>query len=245
MKLAYDLHIHSGLSPCGEEDMTPNNVIAMAKLKGLDVIAITDHNSTGNLISFHKVAETNSLLFIPGVELTTREEVHVLGLFRNIADALDFQKVIDGALPRIKNQEQLFGRQIYYDEMDNIVGYHEYLLLNSLKLSLDNTVKAIREHGGIPIPAHINREAYSILASLGFIPPNLGFQTVEITKKCDYNQLESQHPYLKTYGRIINSDAHQLGNILERESYIEVEKKTVDDIITALDNGHNLINKKQ
>ncbi|GAB6088076.1 PHP domain-containing protein [Alkaliphilus crotonatoxidans] len=234
MKLAYDLHIHSGLSPCSDDDMTPNNVVTMARLKGLDVIAITDHNATGNLASFNRVAKKQGLLMIPGVEVTTREEVHILGLFPRVMDAFNFQQVIDEALPKIKNHHEIFGKQLIYDDMDNIIDQKEHLLLSALQLSIEDTIKAIRAFKGVPIPAHINREAYSILTSLGFIPPDLALKTVEITSNCQYEELEKRHSYLKGYFKIYNSDAHQLGSISEREHYIEVKEKTSSAVLMGL-----------
>lgn len=236
MKIAIDFHIHSGLSPCGDKDMTPNNIISMAKLKCLDAIAITDHNSTGNLASFWKVACENNLILIPGVEVTTREDVHILALFKELKDALNYQRILDESLPRLKNREQLFGPQLLYDEMDNVIGQYEYMLMNGLQLSIEDTVQGIRMNNGIALPAHINRDGFSILSSLGFISSELDFTTVEITKECDYVKLEKLHPYLHYYRKLVNSDAHHLGAILERESFIDVEEKTIESIFNTLGN---------
>ncbi|MBM7613566.1 PHP domain-containing protein [Alkaliphilus hydrothermalis] len=234
MKIAVDLHIHSGLSPCSEDDMTPNNIVGMAKLKGLDAIAITDHNSVKNLKAFTKVAEENGLILIPGVEVTTKEEVHLVGLFEDLEGALLFQEVLDQHLPKIPNNKKVFGSQCLYNEMDEIIGEYEHLLINAISLNIEDTVREIRSAKGIVFPAHINRRGFSILTNLGFIPPEFGFNTVEITESCDYSALEHKHSYLNKFIKIRNSDAHNLGNLLEREFFLEVDELSVKGVIKAL-----------
>ncbi len=234
MKIAIDLHIHSGLSPCSEKDMTPNNIIAMASIKGLDAIAITDHNSVKNLSAFAKVAQQNNILFIPGVEVTTKEEVHLIGLFRDLEGALEFQKVLDDQLPKIPNNKKVFGPQLVYNELDEVVDEYSFLLLNAINLNIHETIKAINKVNGVAIPAHINRKSFSILSNLGFISPELGITTVEITQSCDYPLLEKKHPYLEHLIKISNSDAHDLGSLLERESFIEVSELSVEAVINFL-----------
>lgn len=234
MMLAADLHLHSGLSPCSDNDMTPNNVIHMAQLKGLDVIAITDHNSTKNLQSFVKVSQKNNITLIPGVEITTKEEVHLLALFHNLSQASRFQEVLDETLPKIPNNTKLFGNQYIYDEEDNILDDYSIMLISAISLTLQETIKEIINIGGIPIPAHIDRQSFSILSNLGFISPELPFQLVEITKACDYGKLEGRHPYLSNYKKIISSDAHRLGDISERSFFIRTASRDSSEILTNL-----------
>ncbi|SDK58849.1 PHP domain-containing protein [Natronincola ferrireducens] len=234
MTIAVDLHIHSGLSPCSSNDMTPNNIIQMAVLKGLDAIAITDHNSTKNLRSFVNVAKKHNIICIPGIEITTKEEVHLLALFQNISAALEFQLILDDTLPKAPNSPKLFGNQYIYDEDDNIVEDYNYLLINAINLPLKEIIREIKGLGGIPIPAHIDRNSFSILSNLGFISPDFCLKTVEITKNCDYTNLTKRHPYLAKYNKIISSDAHALGEILEREFFIKTSSKKIQDILAAL-----------
>ncbi|WP_026475928.1 PHP domain-containing protein [Alkaliphilus transvaalensis] len=235
MKIAVDLHIHSGLSPCSEEDMTPNNIIGMAKLKGLDAISITDHNCLKNIPAFTQVAEEKRLLLIPGVEITTKEDVHLLGYFRDLESALNFQQFIENNLIVMAYHEKIFGRQLLYNQYDEIIGEYPSLLLNATKLTLREAIDAIKKFNGISIPAHIDRGSYSILSNLGFIPPDLLINTVELTTSCRYSSLVEKHPYLSKYKKIKSSDAHQLGDILEREVYLEVEELSISGVIEALE----------
>ncbi|WP_170834642.1 PHP domain-containing protein [Natronincola peptidivorans] len=232
--MAADLHIHSGLSPCANKDMTPNNIIGMAKLKRLDIIAITDHNCTKNLQSFIKVAETQDLICIPGVEITTKEEVHLIALFNNLNASNKFQEILDNTLPKIKNNPKLFGNQYIYDEEDNILEDYHILTMNALDLSLKEAISQVKKIGGICIPAHIDRHSFSILSNLGFIESDLCLNTVEITKNCNYNLLLKKHPYLESYNKIISSDAHELGQILEREFFIDTNNKKIEDILKSI-----------
>lgn len=234
MSIAVDLHIHSGLSPCGDKDMTPNNIVNMACIKGLDAIAVTDHNSTRNLFVLSQIAEANDILFIPGVEITTKEEVHVLALFEGVANALSLQPLLDSALPNILNKPGIFGHQYVYDREDEIIDEVKPLLLNALDLSIEEVIKEVRLRGGVAIPAHIDREAFSIISNLGFISPHLEFTTVELTGKCDYKALKEKYPYIGNYKVIRSSDAHRLTDILEREVFLEVEELTVKGVINAL-----------
>lgn len=231
MKLAVDLHIHSGLSPCADNDMTPNNIIQMAKLKGLDVISITDHNSTKNLKSCMSVAKNYDILCIPGIEVNTKEEVHLLALFKNLNMALKFQDILDDTLPKIKNNTKLFGHQYIYDEKDSIIGEYDNLLLSAINLPLKETIDEIEKLDGIPIPAHIDRGSFSILSNLGFISPELNLKVIEISKNCNYDNLLKQHPYIKKYKKIQTSDAHSLGQILERDFFVTTKDKNIKDIL--------------
>ncbi|MCD5411103.1 MAG: PHP domain-containing protein [Clostridiales bacterium] len=234
MKLAVDLHIHSGLSPCADISMTPNNIVNMASLKKLDIIAITDHNSTKNLRTTWEVARETDIIFVPGVELTTKEEVHVVCLFDSLEKAECFQKILDKNIISIKNRADVFGQQHIYNIDDEIVDEYELMLMNATELSLENAIMEVKELNGVLIPAHIDRNSFSILSNLGFISLKLEISTVEISSNCNYHELEKNHPYLKKYRKIVNSDAHVLGDILERTSFIEVEKRNAKSVLEKL-----------
>ena len=236
MKIAVDLHIHSGLSPCAEHTMTPNNIVNMARLKGLDAIAITDHNSLKNIEVFLKVAQKNGIICIPGVEVTTKEEVHLLGYFEDIESVKKFQKIIDMHLPEDKNNKEIFGNQLMYDEDDNIIGEEQVLLSRAINLSLDGAIEEIRKLRGVPIPAHINRNRFSIISNLGFISPELNIKAIEICSFGDLKLIEKFCPNFESYNKIYSSDAHSLGQILEREFFIEVEGYSIESILKALEN---------
>ena len=227
MKLYYDLHIHSALSPCGDNDMTPNNIVNMSILKGLDVIAVTDHNSCGNVRAVQNVAGDN-LLVIPGMEIETAEEVHIVCYFKDIEGAEKMQKLVWESLPDIKNRPEIFGRQLYMNELDEAVGEEEKLLVNATTMDVYSVFENVQKLGGVAVPAHIDRTSYSIISNLGFIMPDLNITAVEITRK----NLDKWKAEYDEYNIITNSDAHYLGDIAEKNSYIDC--KNISELFTDL-----------
>ncbi len=167
MGLSYDLHIHSCLSPCGDADMTPGNIVGMAKVKGLDVIAVTDHNSCKNCPAVMKFAEEYGILAISGMELTTMEEVHVLCLFPDVDAAMAFDEMVYKRLLPVPNQEDIFGRQEIYDATDSCVGTVPNLLINATDITFDDAYGVVAEYGGVMVPAHIDKKTNSLLSNLG------------------------------------------------------------------------------
>lgn len=229
MKLYYDLHIHSALSPCGDNDMTPNNILNMAKLKGLDVIAVSDHNSAKNVRAVVNASD-GEILVIPAIEVTTAEEVHALCLFENVEEAEDMDNLLYDNLPDIKNRVEIFGNQFIMDENDLIKGSVDKLLISATALSIYALNDEVKKRGGIMIPAHIDKSSYSILSNLGFMPPDLDVGTVEITSR---NRIFMEEEY-KNYNILTNSDAHYLFDIAERENFIEVSDKNIKTILKFL-----------
>lgn len=229
MKLYYDLHIHSALSPCGDNDMTPNNIVNMSVLKGLDVIAVTDHNSCGNVRAVMRAAE-GKILAIPAMEVETSEEVHVVCYFADIASCEEMGRVVFERLPDIKNRTDIFGNQYYMDENDEIVGEEERLLVNATSMDIYSVFENVKKLGGVAVPAHIDRTSCSVLSNLGFIPPDLTVDTVEITKK----NLERMTRDYNKYNIITNSDAHYLENISEAENHINLLSKTTKEVLAFL-----------
>ena len=230
MKFAIDFHIHSALSPCADDDMTPNNIVNMAILKGLDVIALTDHNSCKNVNAIMEVAKKQGLMVIPGMEVQTKEEVHILCLFKDLNIAMKFDEIVHNCLPNTVNEEQVFGRQLIMNSQDKIMGKEKKLLISSCSLSIDDVFSLVRAFGGFCIPAHIDRTAYSIISNLGFIPPSLGIKTVEISKKSSPESIIKKFSYLKNYNFIISSDAHYLWDISEREYFIDIDYLSFTEI---------------
>lgn len=233
MRLAFDLHIHSALSPCGSNEMTPNNIVNMAYIKGLNVISVTDHNSVENCIAVEKCAKEKNILFLPGMEVETREEVHLLCYFLNINDAKKFQEIVYDALPNVKNRVDIFGEQLIMDEQDTVIEEVEQLLMVASKLSIDDVFKHVGNMGGAVIPAHVDRSSYSILSNLGVLPEYLEIKTVEISKSCN------AHKFIKKSGLeskkyIVSSDAHSLEHISERESFLECDSVSRRNIINSL-----------
>lgn len=229
MNLYYDLHIHSALSPCGDEDMTPNNIVNMAYIKGLDIIAVTDHNSCRNVRAVMKAAE-GIIKVVPGMEVTTSEEVHVLCYFPDIDSAEDMGEFIYANMSGIKNEPEIFGRQLIMDAQDEIVGEEDVLLVNAVNLDVYEVSAETKKRGGLFIPAHIDKSSYSITSNLGFLPPDLYVDGLEITAKGmeKYGQMYSK------YGIITDSDAHYLENISEQEHFINSENKTTQKIFEFL-----------
>lgn len=233
MKLYYDFHIHSALSPCGDNDMTPNNIVNMALLKGLDAIAVTDHNSAKNVRACMKCAQETPLIVIPGMELETSEEVHMLALFDNVEALEELDDIVTSSMPPVKNRADIFGEQIIMDENDNAVGTLENLLITASKLDVYRAAECVRGLGGVIIPAHIDKDSYSLVSNLGLIPEELDFSTVEIKNPSSINRLSLTNRIDK-YMMIHDSDAHFLWDIHEKEHYIDVADNNLHQIITKL-----------
>lgn len=231
MKYAVDLHMHSALSPCADKDMTPNNIVNMAKIKGLDAIALTDHNSCANLKAVSVCAQKSGLVFIPGIEVETSEEVHLICLLPDVAAAVELQCIVYSALPPMTNRDDIFGRQLIMDENDRIVAEESRMLLTAAAMTAGELYSVVRHLGGAVIPAHVDRPSNSILSNLGFIPEELGVKYLELSRHCDEAAFIAAHPELAGYGTIISSDAHDLGGISERESFIELDALSVEAVI--------------
>jgi hypothetical protein len=222
-KIAVDLHIHSCLSPCGDKDMTPNNIVNMAKLKGLDVIAVTDHNSAKNLPAVYEVAQKVGMNLLFGIEVNTKEDIHALVYFRTLKDVMLFDALIEKHLPEIKNRPEVFGHQYIMNSEDEITGEVEKLLISALDLGINDIVSLVKIYNGIVVPAHINRSSYSITASLGFVPPNLEVNTLEVSKETTIEKTKKEFRFFRDYFFIQSSDAHYLEDIAEREYFVPID----------------------
>ena len=225
----YDFHIHSALSPCGDKDMTPNNIVNMAAISGLDTIAVSDHNTVGNVRSAIEAGKLCGVNVIPGMEVETSEEVHILTLYPSIEIAEDVAKEVYKKLPDIKNRADIFGEQIYMDEEDNIIGYEEKLLISPTTLALEDLFDLVKSAGGLFIPAHVDRHSYSVLTNLGFIPDDLDIKSIEISKATtDIESYLNARADLKKYNVFRNSDAHYLEDISIKEAFLDVDN--IEDI---------------
>lgn len=234
IKLSYDLHIHTCLSPCGDDDMIPENILGMAYTKGLNVIAITDHNSLKNCRPVMEHCKEYGIIAIPGVELNTSEEIHVLLLFKTLEKAMVFDEFLENRLVKVKNREKIFGKQEIVNEKGLLLGTEENLLINTTDISLDEIKDIADRFNAIIIPAHIDKEANSVLSILGSIPDNLGIKVVEIKDSSRLKELTKKHPYLENCMVIYNSDAHYLSEINEPINYIEVNEESIKAIFSAL-----------
>ena len=228
------MHIHSCLSPCGDDDMTPANIVGMAKLKELDVIAVTDHNSCRNCLAVLELAKEAGIVALCGMELTTQEEVHVICLFAKLEDALSWSDYVYDRLIPILNNEEIFGHQWQMDREETIVYSEPKLLINATTISFDQVYDLVTSFHGIMIPAHIDKNSNSLLSNLGFIPEDSKFTCVEIKDLEMLHKLKISNPYLRQCNIISNSDAHSLCNINEAVHSIYARSKNSEDILQAL-----------
>lgn len=233
MKLYYDLHLHSCLSPCGDADMSPANLAAMCALAGLDVVALTDHNTTGNCAAFCRAAERCGLLALPGMELCTREEVHVVCLFPTLAAADAFGRHVEGCLSPQKNNPDIFGPQIYMDDEDGILGEESRMLAGVTSIGIDDAAALVRSFGGVAYPAHIDRPSFSLLAVLGFWTPELGFPLAELSLRCPSNF--TSRPDLAGLRFVTSSDAHYLDQIPDAAHWMELPERTPEAVLRWLE----------
>ena len=227
-KYYYDLHIHSCLSPCASDDNTPNNIAGMATLCGLDIVALTDHNTCKNCPAFFEAAKRYGITPVAGMELTTAEDIHVICLFENLENAMAFDEEIDKRRIKIKNKTDIFGNQYILDGADNIIGEDENLLSNATTISLEEVPELVNGFGGISYPAHIDRQSNGVIEVLGTFPETPHFDIVEI------NRREKVDEYVEKYSLfdkkvIISSDAHYLENMRDKENYFELDDGLSDD----------------
>ena len=221
-KFYYDLHTHSCLSPCGDDDNTPNNIVGMASLCGLDILALTDHNSCKNCPAFFEAAKKHGIIPIAGMELTTSEDIHVVCLFESLDDALSFDEYVESNRIKFKNKPELFGHQRVLDKEDNPVLEIEDLLINATNISISQVGEIVRNYRGVCYPAHIDRESNGIIAVLGSLPEDIPFDYYELH---DSAMIEE---YSKRFGIsrsrfIVSSDAHYLTEFRDKECYFELE----------------------
>ena len=228
-KVCYDLHTHSALSPCGDNEMTVNNLVNMAVLNGINVLAITDHNSCKNCPAAMKVAEELPITVIPGMELCTSEEVHVVCLFPSLEKSMDFDAYVHDRLPKIENRAEIFGEQRILNEQDEIIGYEPYLLINATTISIEEVADLVRRFGGVCWPAHIDKSSTSVFSNLGYFSPDWGFSVVEIADRSRIGEFAPKIPGFENMLVLTNSDAHYLWNISEGENFL-----STDDFLAEL-----------
>lgn len=214
--------------------MTPGNIVGMAAIKGLDVIALTDHNSCKNCPAFMKLAEQFGVMAIPGMEINTSEEVHAVCLFPALEQAMAFDLYVYERLMKFPNKEEVFGKQQIYNEEDEWVGTEPMLLINSVDISFDGLWELVDSYGGVMFPAHIEKAANSLIANLGFVPPDSKFRTAELKDLKKLHEVRNGNPYLEDCRIISNSDAHYLEDIREPRLTIPVREKSVEAVLRYL-----------
>ncbi len=208
-----DLHVHTVLSPCAEVEMIPPLIVRRAQELGLGVIAITDHNSAENVQAVCEAAAGSGVSVLAGMEVQTREEIHVICLFDTSEQALAWQEVIYAHLPPLPNRAEVFGAQFVVDRLGDFVRENQRLLLTSTALTIEQVVEGVRALGGLPIAAHVDRPAYSILANLGFIPPGLALAALELTRITAPEEALRRYPSLAGWPLLISGDAHRLNEM--------------------------------
>ena len=219
---AYDLHIHSCLSPCADDDMTPANIAGMASLNGLQLLALTDHNSCGNCPAFMQACRRYGIVPVPGMELTTAEEIHMVCLFPELENAMAFNQVVRTHILPVKNRKEVFGNQFFMNEEDEVTGEEELLLLSATDLPLDAAYRLVLDYGGAAYPAHIDRDANGIIAILGTVPSEPAFAAVELREG------KNREDYIRRYSLqgkrfVCSSDSHNLWTIQENVHTMELD----------------------
>ncbi len=229
-----DLHIHSVLSPCGDLDMSPARIVSEASRRGLDIIAVTDHNHTGHARITRRLAESYGIWVVYGAEVNTREEVHCLTFFDTDEQIERFQEELDRSLPRMPNDPDLFGHQVIVDEKDQIIREIDESLYPGLELGIGDLEETVHELGGLFIPAHVDRPMNGLYSQLGFFPDGLQADAVEIHRKSDPDSVRSRHPELNRFQLIKNSDAHYPEDIGRAPIRLIMKDRTFSELAMAL-----------
>ena len=224
----YDLHTHSCLSPCADGDNTPNNLAGMAKLNGINILALTDHNSCKNCPAFFTAARRYGIVPVAGMELTTAEDIHLVCLFERMEDALAFDRVVDAHRTPFKNRPDIFGEQLILNGEDEVTGIEENFLPIATDLVLEQAFGMVTAGGGICYPAHIDREANGMIAVLGAFPEAPPFSCAEL------HESAAQAEYTEKYGLagkrfIVSSDAHYLTDLREENDFFELDAPSGDE----------------
>jgi PHP family Zn ribbon phosphoesterase len=227
-----DLHIHTVLSGCAEVEMIPSLILRQAERKGLNLIAITDHNACHNAQAVMEAAVGTNIHVLPGMELQSREEVHILCLFDTVESCQAWQKKVFQKLPPLANKENFFGPQYVVNAAGDWLWTEERLLAISADMTLEEIVNQVASLGGVAIPAHVDRPSFSLLANLGLIPETLSGQALEVTPYFDRQRGFQQWPQLEDQCLIVNGDAHRLSEIQNR-TWFKLAHPVIDEMTMA------------
>lgn len=227
-----DLHVHTVVSPCAEVEMIPPLIVQRACELGLGLIAITDHNTGDNVEAVQRAAQGSGLTVLPGMEIQTREEVHLLCLFDTLDPLFSWQERVYASLPPLKNREDVFGAQFVVDETGEFIRMNERLLLASASLSIEEVVSAVGELGGLTIAAHVNRPAYSLLTNLGIIPPGLALSALEISHHMTPEEAIAGFPQIAGWPLVLFGDAHRLSE-MRANTLITVREPSIAELAMA------------
>jgi PHP family Zn ribbon phosphoesterase len=229
-----DLHIHTCLSPCADLSMTPRGIVERASALGINILAVCDHNSADNVLPTINLAKEKGITVIAGMEITSEEEVHILGLFGNMCDAFKMQEIIYENLQPGENDEDAFGMQVVVNEEDEVLGFNSRLLIGATRLSVNRLIDLIHNHNGIAVASHIDREGFGIIGQLGFISPDLDFDALEISRMTDIDDALSLYSSYRHIPWIYSSDAHRLEDIGARTTGFVMEHATFEEMRFSL-----------
>ena len=232
-----DLHIHSLLSPCGDIEMTPFNIVAKALEKGLSVIGITDHNSTLQCEEVVRIASREGLFVLCGAEITTKEEVHVLAFVEGSDNLNKLQEYLNKHLPHVPNNPDVFGYQLVVNEKEEVLYQEENLLISALDQTIEEVEQFINSLNGIFIPAHIDKKQNSVMSQLGFMPPGLRADALELSPGTDAHAFRTKNKYLSSFNLIHSSDAHYPEDIGRVFTDLPITDLSFDTVRSALKNN--------
>ena len=228
-----DLHIHTCLSPCSDWEMSPKKIVAKSIEKQLDIIAICDHNSAENVQAVKRLGEKRGLCVLPGMEICSREEVHMLGIFNTVEQAQAMQEFVYAHLPG-ENQAEVFGYQVIANENDEVCGEVSRLLIGASRLSLQDIVVKIHKLGGLSIASHVDRPSFGLIGQLGFIPVDLSLDGLEVSYRVPLNEVRKRVPGVMNFPCISSSDAHFPGDIGKVKTVFTLAAPTFEEICLAL-----------
>ncbi len=228
-----ELHCHTVLSPCAEVEMIPPLIVETALERGINLLAITDHNASANIRAVQRVAYGNGLTVLPGMEVQTREEVHLLCLFDTLEQSAAWQSIVNQHLPPLENDIEHFGEQFVVDETGEFIRRETQLLLTSASLSLEDAIGRVRALGGLAIPAHVNRPAFGLIANLGFVPVEVQIDALEVSRHLNVTDAVKKFPQIKGYPLVQGGDAHRLDEFLGANVF-ELETPTIAELKMAL-----------
>lgn len=228
-----ELHVHTVLSPCAEVEMIPPLIVSQALERGINLIAITDHNASANVSAVLQAAHQTGLAVLSGMELETQEEVHLLCLFDTFAQLAAWQARVDRSLPPLENNPEYFGEQFVVDETGDFIRRENRLLITAATISFDDAVREVTSLGGMAIPAHVDRQAYGLIANLGFIPTTVNVEALEISRHLKPADALARFPQLHGYPLLQGGDAHRLDEMVGANEFYLAEP-TIAEIRSAL-----------
>jgi len=228
-----ELHVHTVLSPCAGVEMIPPLIVQTAIAQKINLIAITDHNASSNVASVMKAAQGETLTVLPGMELQTKEEVHVLCIFDTLEQLAGLQNLVNQTLPDVPNNIEYFGEQFVVDHTGDFIRRKEQLLINSTKLSIEEAEDAVHNLEGLFIPAHVDRQAFGLFYRLGFIPPGLKVDALEISRHTTPKKCIQKYPQIKEFPLIQSGDVHFLADFMGVNQF-NLHQPTIPEIRNAL-----------